>query len=54
MKGNEIEELKTVIVDTEKKLIGTSGTKYSIRVVDNILINKINEIVKEVDKLKEN
>lgn len=49
-----IEELKTEIVDTERKLKGISGTKYSIRVVDNILINKINELVKEVNKLKEN
>lgn len=49
-----IEELKTEIVDTKRKLLGTSGTKYSIRVVDNILINKINELVKEINKLKEN
>lgn len=47
-----IEELKTEIVDTERKLKGISGTKYSIRVVDNILINKINELVKEINKLK--
>lgn len=47
-----IKELKTEIENTERKLIGTSGTKYSIRVVDNILINKINELVKEINKLK--
>lgn len=47
-----IEELKTEIVDTERKLKGIRGTKYSIRVVDNILINKINELVKEINKLK--
>jgi hypothetical protein len=49
-----IEELKTEIENTKRKLIGTSGNRYSIRVVDNIIINKINELVKEINKLKEN
>ena len=48
-----IEELKIEIKDTKNKLLGNSGTEYTIRVIDKILINKINELVKEVNKLED-
>lgn len=51
--NKSIEELKIEIKDTKNTLLGNSGTEYTIGVVDKILINKINELVKEVNKLKE-
>jgi hypothetical protein len=53
IENKPIEEIKIEIKDTKNKLLGNSGTEYSIRVIDKILINKINELVKEVNKLKE-
>lgn len=52
-----IKELKTEFIGNNfsaKKIIEKNGKGYSIREVDNILINKINELVKEINKLKEN
>jgi hypothetical protein len=53
IENKPIEEIKIEIKDTKNKLLGNSGTEYTIRVIDKILINKINELVKEVNKLKE-
>ena len=58
-----IEEIKTEFIGdnfSAKKIVEKNGKGYSIRVVDNILINKINELinkinelVKQINKLKE-
>lgn len=48
-----IEELETEMAGEQIRLIGTNETRYSVRVIDGILISKINELVKEINKLKE-
>lgn len=49
-----IKELKTEYKEKERYIYGISGNKYSMRVIDCIFSRKINELVKEINKLKEN
>lgn len=49
-----IEELKTEYKENKRYIYGISGNKYSMRVIDCIFSRKINELVKEINKLKEN